>query len=149
MIYVTFSLNTAHYALDVAYVEEVIPLPAITPVAKLPLFFRGMINLRGTAVPIMDLSLRLGMKSCADALQTDIIIIKMAQKMTGLIVDKVLNVIEIQDEECIQPPEVNDEIEIQYIAGVAQLGADFIALIQLDRILVPMKKEADLQPSET
>lgn len=145
MIFVTFFLNDVHYALDVAYVEEVIPLPEITPVAKLPPRFRGMINLRGTAVPIMDLRACLGMAVRSDALETDIIIIKMSGKIMGLIVDKVLNVIEIQADQCMPPPELSDDIDLKYIARVAQLGSEFVSLIQIDAIFEGAEKEAFLQ----
>jgi len=148
VILLTFFLNGVQYALDVEYVEEVIPLPAITSVAKLPPFFRGMINLRGTAVPVMDLRLRLGLPAAADALETDIVVMKVAEKKTGLIVDKVLNVIEIQDAQCLPPPEFHDEIDLAYIAGVVQIGADFVSLIRLDALLAPAQTAAGLQPGE-
>mgnify|MGYP000497098657 CR=1 FL=1 len=152
MTFVTFSLNDIHYALDIACVEEVIPLPEITPVANLPLSFRGMINLRGCALPIMDLRTRLGLEPMPDALETDIIVIKMRQKLIGLIVDKVLEVCEIQDEQFLPPPKVSDCIETPYIKGVAQLGMAFVFLMELDQILTFEKKDSfanlDFQMSE-
>ncbi len=152
MTFVTFSLNRIHYALDIACVEEVIPLPEITPVPMLPLSFRGMINLRGLALPIMDLRIRLGLEPRPDALETDIIVVEMGQKRVGLIVDKVLEVCDIQDEQFLPPPKVSDGIDIQYIVGVAQLGMAFVFLMQLDQILNFDQKESfsnlNLQLSE-
>ncbi|VAX32678.1 hypothetical protein MNBD_NITROSPIRAE01-1142 [hydrothermal vent metagenome] len=141
MIFVTFSLNGIHYALDIVCVEEVIPLPEITPVENLPLSFRGMINLRGFSLPIMDLRTRLGLEPRPDALETDIIVIKMGQQLTGLIVDKVLEVCEINDEQRLPPPKVSDYIETPYITGVAQLGMAFVFIMQLDQILNLEKKK--------
>lgn len=147
MTLVSFSLNGVKYALDIFYVEEVIPLPEITFLAKLPSSFRGMINLRGVSVPIMDLRVCLGMDARPDALENDIIVIKVLHKVMGLIVDKVLDVSEIEDEECLPSPDVSDGIDLQYISGVAQLGPDFVSIIQLEALLNGIEKE-DLQGNQ-
>lgn len=141
MTFVTFSLNDVLYALDIAHVEEVIPLPEITPVAKLPSFFRGMINLRGAAVCIMDLRTRLGLDAKPDTLETDIIVVKIADTLIGLIVDKVMNVTEIREDQHMSPPDGDAGIETHYIVGVARLGKVFVSIIQLERILKSDGKE--------
>ena len=142
MVCVVFSLKGARYAIDVVNVEEVIPLPAITPVAKLPSFFCGMINLRGHAVPIMDLKNRLGMGVHLHVLSNDIVVIKVDGNITGLIVDKVLAVIEIQEDQRISAPQMNPGIDIQYIAGMAQLDSGLTFLLNIDRILAMTKNAA-------
>ncbi len=135
MTLVTFSLKNVHYSIDVTFVEEVIPLPAITPVAKLPSFFCGVINLRGCAVPIIELRKWLDLEVACHELSNDIIVIKVDKKIMGLIVDKVLSVVDIQDHQIIPPPTMHEDIDIKYISGVVQLDSRLSMLIDLEEIL--------------
>ncbi len=135
MTLVTFSLKDVHYSLDVSHVEEVIPLPEITPLAKLPSFFCGMINLRGCALPIIDLRKRLGIEAEAYELSNDIIVIKYHDKTIGLIVDKVLSVVDVLEKDIMSSPTVTEGVDIQYISGVFQLETSLITLINLEMIL--------------
>lgn len=141
MTLVTFSIREARYALDVRYVEEVIPLPTITPLSKLPAFIRGMINLRGLAIPIIDLRKRLGFLDATDELDNDIVVIKVHEKTTGLIVDKVQVVINLEANQLMPPPDMMTGIDIRYIAHVAQLESELLVFLDIDEILSPSENE--------
>lgn len=132
---IIFLLDRVRYAINVDAVDEVIPLPAITPLAKLPPFIRGIINLRGHAIPIMDLKDRLGTGTSYYELDNDVIIAKIHNKRIGLIVDDTLSIINVPDAIFIPPPDMINEIDIRYISAVAKINSDLIILLNLDNIL--------------
>lgn len=134
MTLVIFFLEGIRYSLDVKNVEEVVPLPAITPLAILPFFIRGIINLRGSMVPIIDLRKRLGIGENQDDLDNEIIIVKFQNKTTGLIVDKVLSVVDVCEDQFIPPPEMIDGVDIRYMASATQIGSDLIIVLNLNNI---------------
>ncbi len=141
MTLITFSLDKMNYALDVVHVNEIIPLPEITPMAKLPSFFCGVINLRGSALPIIDLRKRLELEREEYRLSDDIIVIHINDQTMGLIVDKVLTVVDIESSQILPPPKMNEEIDIRHLAGVVQVESSLLMLINLNAILqgVPAK----------
>ncbi len=141
MTLVIFSLKNVRYAVDVSRVEEVIPLPAITPLYNLPSSVCGIIDLRGNAVPIIDLRKRLGHGDHPYELDNDIIVIKVNGKIAGLIVDKVLSVIDIQEKQMIAPPDVIDGLDNRYIASVAQMESELVLLLNLDNILTAPERD--------
>ena len=142
MTLVTFSISEARYALDVHHVEEVIPLPEITPLSNLPAFIRGMINLRGRAVPIIDLRKRLGVLDAKDELDNDFVVMKVHGKTTGLIVDKVQAVVNLKEDRLMPPPEMMEGVDIRYIAHVAQLESELLVFLDIDKILSASENEA-------
>lgn len=143
MTLVIFLLEDVRYSLDVKNVEEVVPLPAITPLATLPFFIRGIINLRGCAVPIIDLRKRLRLKERRDELDDEVIIVNFHNKITGLIVDKVLSVKDVPEDQFIPPPDMIEGVDIRYMNSVVQIGSDLIIILNLDNIF-SMKESEEL-----
>ncbi len=135
MTLVIFSINDILYSVDVGHVEEVIPLPAITPLANLPSFVFGIIYLRGKTVPIIDLRKRLGYADCPLEPDNDIIVTKVHGKIAGLIVDKVQSVVDIQDALLIAPPDMLEGIDNRYMSAITQMGQELIILLNLEKIL--------------
>lgn len=138
---IVFLLENAHYSLDVKNVEEIIPLPYITPLANLPSFIRGIINLRGTAVPVVDLRKRIGLKSKSDELNDTVIIVNFHDTITGLIVDRVLYVIDVYEDQFIPPPEMLNGIDVKYMYAAVQVDKQLTVVLNLDNILTLKERE--------
>ena len=141
MNFVIFLLNDVRYAINISVVEEVIPLPAITSIARLPSFIRGIINLRGNTIPVIDLKERLGIGASPYELNNDIIIVKAHNKVAGFIVDDTLSITDIPDNLFTPPPDIINGIDIRYISATAQIGKDLIISLNLDNILSLKEKE--------
>ena len=135
MILLIFSLQDVRYSLDVKNVEEVVPLPAITPFATLPSFIRGIINLRGNAVPVIDLRKRLGMKESKDELYNKVVIVKFRNKITGLVVDKVFSVSEVSESQFVSPPEMMEGVDVRFMSAAIQMGSELLVILNLENIL--------------
>jgi purine-binding chemotaxis protein CheW len=141
MNFVIFILNNVRYAVDISAVEEVIPLPAITAIARLPSFIRGIINLRGSAIPVIDLKERLGIGKSPYELANDIIIVKTHNKKAGFIVDDTLSITDIPDNILTPPPDIINGVDIRYISATARIGSDLMICLNLDNILSLEEKE--------
>ncbi len=135
MTLIVFSLGNVHYSLDVRNVEEVVPLPFITPLTNLPFFIRGIINLRGKAVSVIDLKKRFGFGDNPDELNNKIIIVKFYDKITGFIVDEVLFVSDVCEDKFIPPPDMVEGIDMQYMSAAVQIKSDLTIILNLDNIL--------------
>lgn len=138
---IVFLLENASYSLDVKNVEEIVPLPYITPLANLPSFIRGIINLRGTAVPVLDLRKRIGLKSKSDELNDTVIIVNFHDTITGLIVDRVLYVIDVYEDQFIPPPEMLNGIDVKYMYAAVQVDKQLTVVLNLDNILTLKERE--------
>lgn len=138
---IIFLLENARYSLDVKNVEEIVPLPYITPLANLPSFIRGIINLRGTAVPVLDLRKRIGLKSKSDELNDTVIIVNFHDTITGLIVDRVLYVIDVYEDQFIPPPEMLNGIDVKYMYAAVQVDKQLTVVLNLDNILTLKERE--------
>jgi purine-binding chemotaxis protein CheW len=143
---IVFLLENARYSLDVKNVEEIIPLPYITPLANLPSFIRGIINLRGTAVPVVDLRKRIGLKSKSDELNDTVIIVNFHDTITGLIVDRVLYVIDVYEDQFIPSPEMLNGIDVKYMYAAVQVDKQLTVVLNLDNILTLKEREELLGP---
>jgi len=135
MTLVIFSIKKIRYSLDVRSVEEVIPLPAITSLSNLPSFFTGIIYLRGNAVPIVDLRKRLGYEDHPYELDNDIIVIKVNGKTAGLIVDKVLSVIDVDELLLMNVQDAIEGVDNKYLSAVAHIENELIILLNVEQIL--------------
>lgn len=133
--YVTFRLNAEEYAVSALVVQEIIELASITPVPHLPPFLRGVINLRGTIVPVIDLKRKFGMLGSDYPKHTCVIIVEFSRGVMGLIVDAVSDVMQISPAEFAQPPSFGVPIRIDFIQGMARLDAGMLILLDTDRIL--------------
>ena len=137
--YLTFGLDQEVFALGIAEVREVLELPRITSVPRVPEHIRGVINLRGHAVPVMELRKRFGMHDCEDTVDTCIIITEMRHQdrssVVGVQVDSVREVIEMQDEHVERPPSMGAGIDTAFLKGIGRRDEDFVLILDTDRIL--------------
>lgn len=138
--YLTFALQGEFYGIDVLKVREIIRLTQITAVPQMPAYVRGVINLRGKIIPVMDLRLRFGFSKAPNTDQTCIIVVQVklpdgkATQM-GLIVDGVEEVINIGSAEIEETPDFGSEISADYIIGMAKIKGQVKALLNIDQVL--------------
>jgi purine-binding chemotaxis protein CheW len=137
--YLTFALATEEYGLPVLKVREIIKLMPITAVPQVPHHVRGVINLRGKVIPVIDLRLKFGLPSQEDTDQTCIIVVQVATAnekiMMGLLVDGVSEVLNISIQDIEDPPAFGERISTEYMRGVAKIKGTVKILLDIDRVL--------------
>ena len=138
--YLTFALNKESYAIDVLQVREIIRLTPITAVPQMPPFVRGVINLRGKIIPVIDLRLRFGCVEVQNTDQTCIIVVqaKLSEArttQTGLIVDGVEEVINLAAGDIEEPPDFGNERASDYILGMAKVKGVVKTLVKIDSLI--------------
>ncbi len=138
---VVFHLGEEEFALDIAYVKEIVRLAPITRVPKCKEWIEGVINLRGNVVPVMDLRKRFHVPS-TNQRQTRIIILELRGISLGVLVDAVVETRQIGRSLVEPAPALMSSVESEYIAGVAKLEDRLISLLQIDKILNFDGKEA-------
>lgn len=138
---VVFELEEELYGVDIHQVREIIRVPAITHVPRTPDFVEGVVNLRGTVIPILDLRKRFGFGVGEDDDDKRIVVVEMEDKTIGVIVDAVREVLLI-DEESIEPPSPYIvTVDSQYIVGVARLEDRLVILLDLNQVLSTSERE--------
>ena len=138
--YMTFKLAEEAYGLAILKVREIIGLMEITRVPRTPEFIRGVINLRGRVIPVMDLRLKFGMPPIEPTDQTVIIVVQYAsggrEVTTGVLVDQVLEVLSIDTEQIEPPPSfAGDSLEADFLLGVGKTADRVIFLLDIGRVL--------------
>lgn len=143
--FLAFFLNEKNYAFPILKVNEVIVLPEITPMPKAPIYMKGVINLRGSIIPIIDLRLALNMEEVEYNKQTCVIIVKMQidnnEKMVGFIVDCVSEVFEIPLGSIENAPSYGEKLDDDFLKGIGKVKDKIIMLLDIDKIL--SNKEAN------
>jgi purine-binding chemotaxis protein CheW len=138
--YLTFRLDGELFAADVVKVREVLEPVAITHVPQTPEYLLGVINLRGNVVPVIDLRNRFGMPaqeltkhSCIIVVEIDI---ESELLVIGLLADNVQEVVNIELDRIGSSPRLGTRLHTDYLAGVTQLGNEFVLLLNLDQVLI-------------
>ena len=142
---VTFFLSGEEYGVDVRLVQEIIRVVEITQVPRAPDFIKGVINLRGRIIPVIDLKRKLGLGEVAVARQTRVVVIRLRERLVGLLVDGASQVLKVPVSTIEAAPEEVVEIDANYIRGVAKLEKRLIILVDLPKIL-GMDREAVMSP---
>ncbi|MDR3639832.1 MAG: chemotaxis protein CheW [Humidesulfovibrio sp.] len=136
--HLTFTLGKEVFALDIASVREVLELTSITKIPRTPDFMRGVINLRGHAVPVMDLRLKFGMPKAEATVDTCIIIVEVDFEgdriIMGGMVDSVREVFEIPSDRIEVAPRMGTSISTDYIKGIGKQDDVFIIILDIARI---------------
>ena len=133
--YLTFVLGRVHYGLDIQYVREIIGMQEITVVPDVAPYIKGVINLRGKVIPVMDVRTRFNMPSRRYDERTCIIVIHVGDWLVGLVVDTVSEVLDIGAADIELPPEVFGQRQDHFIAGMGKVGDDVRMLIDAQRLL--------------
>ena len=136
--YLTFRLGEEVFALDIAQVREVLDYTAITRVPRMPEFMRGVINLRGSVVPVVDLRLKFGMSATERTLNTCIIIAEVAiggeRTLLGALADSVQEVIDLDPGQIEPPPRLGASINADFIRGMGKRDERFVIILDVDRV---------------
>ncbi len=141
---VTFFLSGEEYGVDVRLVQEIIRVSEITQVPRAPEFIKGVINLRGRIIPVIDLKKKLGLGEVAMTRHARVVVIRLRERLIGLLVDGASQVLKVPVSTIEAAPEEVVEIDANYIRGVAKLEARLIILVDLPKIL-GLDREAGLQ----
>lgn len=135
--WLVFALGATEYAMPVERVREIIGLLPITRVPRLPESVRGVVNLRGRVVPVVDLRIRFGLEAVDHGQRTCIIVVQAAGIELGVVVDRVSEVVRIAEHEVEEPPRFGAAIDTGYLLGIARHGDRVRLLLDADRALSP------------
>lgn len=133
--FLTFSVGREFYGLEIQYVTEIIGIQEITEVPELPIYVKGIINLRGKIIPVMDVRLRFKKEPQEYNDRTCIIVIDIRNISIGLIVDHVAEVVVITAENIVPPPEVRTGFHNRYVKGIGKVGSEVKLLLDCDKLL--------------
>ena len=133
--YLTFRIAKEEYGIEIRYVTEIIGIQRITDLPDTPEFVKGVINLRGKVVPVIDVRLRFGMSERDYDERTCIIVVNINSTAVGLIVDSVSEVLDIPEQDVEQPPKVNKGGSSRYIQGLGKVGESVKILLDTRRLL--------------
>jgi purine-binding chemotaxis protein CheW len=136
--YLTFRLAQETFAVDVAKVREILDFVSITKVPQTPDFMRGVINLRGSVVPVVDMKLKFGMEPTEKTVNTCIIvmevIIENETTIVGALADSVQEVVDLDPSQIEPPPRIGMKLSIDFIKGMGKLNDEFVIILDTDRI---------------
>ncbi|OQY60443.1 MAG: chemotaxis protein CheW [Desulfobacteraceae bacterium 4572_88] len=136
--YLTFKLEDEVFALDVSQVREVLDLISITKVPRSPEFMRGVINVRGSVVPVVDLRLKFGMSRVEASLDTRIVVMEITldgeNTMLGALADSVHEVMELESGQIERPPRLGSRWRTEFIRGIGKSNGQFIIILDIDRV---------------
>lgn len=134
----TFSLGKEGYGVSILKVKEIIGMLEITPVPKTPNFIKGVINLRGKIIPVMDLRLKFGMPQEDYNERTCIVVVEISvnnnQRLLGVVVDTVSEVVNITSEQVEPPPEYGMTVEHNFILGIGKLKDRVVIIIDIEEV---------------
>lgn len=137
--YLTFSLANEDYAIGILKIKEIIGMMPITPVPQTPDFIKGVINLRGKVIPVMDLRMRFGMDSIDYTDRTCTIVVEIegetASILIGIVVDTVSEVLNIKADQIEETPAFGTQLDTDYILGMAKMEGGVKILLDIDRVL--------------
>jgi purine-binding chemotaxis protein CheW len=133
--FLTFFLAGEEYGLEILRVQEIIGIMDITPVPRTPECIRGVINLRGKVIPIVDLRRKFGMDSAERTAETCVIVVEANRVQTGIVVDKVSEVLDIAGEDIEDTPSFGAEVRTDYILGIGKTQGRVRLLLDIDRVL--------------
>jgi len=133
--YLTFFLGDEEYGIEILKVQEIIGLLRITPVPNTPAHMRGVINLRGKVVPVVDIRGRFGMSTVEATKQTCIIVVRTGEAEIGAVVDRVSAVVSIKAEEIEETPQMGASVDTSYLLGIGKTESRVRLLLDIERVV--------------
>jgi purine-binding chemotaxis protein CheW len=136
--FLTFKLGDEVFALDISKVREVLDFTTVTKVPRTPEFMRGIINLRGSVVPVIDLRLKFGMTRTENSVNTCIIIAEVTvdgdTAVLGALADSVQEVLDLDAEHIAPPPKIGTKLRTEFIEGMGKRDDQFIIILDIDKV---------------
>lgn len=147
--YLTFCLGNEEYGLEILKVREIIGMMPITTVPRTPDYIKGVINLRGKVIPVLDLRLKFGMPEAERTEETCIIVVNIGQVEVGVIVDRVSEVRDIDGKDIDDPPSFGTNVDSSFILGMGKSGGRVSILLDITKVLGENREElSELTTSE-
>lgn len=136
--YLSFKLDRETFGVNVSKVIEILEVPHITKIPKAPSYMRGVINLRGTVLPVVDTRLKLGLKKEVDTINTCIIVfnvqLEKEEVMVGALVDAVQEVFEMLEADFKPAPSIGAKFKSAFLKGMVNRGTEFIMMLDVDKV---------------
>lgn len=133
--YLTFTVGREEYGIEIRYITEIIGIQEITEVPELPIYVKGIINLRGKIIPVIDVRLRFKKEPKDYNDRTCVIVIEIKDVAVGLIVDNVCEVLKISEENIVPPPDTKTGFHNRYVRGIGKVGDKVKLLLDCDKLL--------------
>lgn len=133
--YLSFVLSDEHYALDITSVKEIRGYEPVTKIANAPPFIKGVLNLRGDIVPIIDLRIKFNVGEPIYNEFTIVIMLNVLDRIVGIVVDGVSDVIRLTDDEVRPPPEFGVAFDSRYLHGLASVGEHMVILVNIESLI--------------
>lgn len=137
--YLTFALGSEEYGLQILKVREIFGYMEITAIPKTPQHVKGVINLRGQVIPVIDIRIKFGMESVQTTDQTCVIVVETQQNnqkfCTGIVVDRVQEVLQIKEDAIQDPPSFGSSVNTNFILGMGKVGKAVKILLDIDKVL--------------
>ena len=136
--YLTFNLGEESFALDVAHVREILEFTTVTKIPQTPEFMRGVINLRGSVVPVMDMRVKFNLSMVEKTVDTCIIVVEVSlgeeTTILGALVDSVQEVFELEPDQIEPAPKIGTGFKTEFIKGMGKRDDRFIIILDIDRV---------------
>lgn len=139
--FLSFFLGKEEYAIEILKVQEIIGLMPITPVPKMPDYIKGVLNLRGKIVPVMNLRRRFGLQEIEDTEETCVIVVQDNQYLMGIIVDKVSEVADINGEQIEEVPTFGLSDKSDYLSGIGKVKDTVKMIVDVHKVLFDVPEE--------
>ena len=134
--YLTFTLGPEEYAIDILKVQEIRGYDAVTTIANAPAFIKGVVNLRGTIVPIVDLRIKFGIGNVEYTPFTVVIILNIRGRVVGIVVDSVSDVTMLRPEQIRAAPEFAATVDTKFIMGLGTLEERMLIVVDIERLML-------------
>ena len=136
--YLTFQLGEEVFAVDVSHVREILEFTTVTKVPRTPDYMRGVINLRGSVVPVLDMRLKFGLSRTEKTVDTCIIVVEVffedESTIIGALVDSVQEVLELEPDQIEPAPRIGTQLKTEFIKGMGKRDDRFIILLDIDKV---------------
>jgi purine-binding chemotaxis protein CheW len=133
--YLTFNLADEYYGVDILKVQEIKGYTTVTRIPNTPAYLKGVLNLRGTIVPIVDLRMKFGMGTTDPTPFTVMVVVNVRNRIMGFMVDAVSDVLDLNAKNIQPPPELGSAVDITFVAGIGNSNDRLVTLLDIDRVL--------------
>lgn len=133
--FLTFYLENEEYGVEIRKVQEIIGMLPITRVPRTPSFMRGVVNLRGAVIPIVDLRLKFGLERVEPTPRSCIVVVNVRGLAIGLVVDRVSEVTTLANEDIEDAPSFGSEVQTEYLLGIGKAGGRIRLLVDIEKVL--------------
>ncbi len=140
--YLTFFLGDEYYGADILCVQEIKGYTQVTRIPNTPEYIKGVLNLRGTVIPIIDLRAKFGLEKIDCTRFTVIVVVAVKDRIMGIVVDAVSDVLNISKKDVQPPPRFGASVDVSFISGIGKCGEKLVTLLNIDRVLSDTEVEA-------